>query len=103
MIFKLPKKSDLSNCKVFHRFLLEIDRQGLAAFLKDRGCMNHNISLQCIICILNSASIVMSPCLLTKFIDFKKEFDSGFRQNLWKIRIISLNCLSRAVLADCFF
>ena len=103
LIFKLPKKGDLSKfnnwrsisllsiaSKVFCRFLLKIDRQGQAAFLKDRGYINQNFALQYIICILSSASIVISPCLSTNFIDFKEEFDSGYRQNLWKIRMISL-------------
>ncbi|CAH1248758.1 Hypp8389 [Branchiostoma lanceolatum] len=102
LIFKIPKKGDLSNCnnwrgitllsipsKVFCRILLKridsvIDpklREEQAGFRKGRGCADQLFALRNII----EQCVEWNSPLLINFIDFQKAFDSVHRESLWKI------------------
>jgi hypothetical protein len=101
-ICKLPKKGVISDCnnwrgvtilnvavKIFTRCIFEriqepvekILWQNQAGFRKGRGCMDMIFILRKLIV----ESLEFQQALFVNFIDFKRVFDSVFREALWKV------------------
>ena len=102
VIFKLPKKGEMSDCnnwcgitllsvpgKLFCSMLLErlkkaIDerlREEQAGFKPKRSCIDHIFTLRIII----EDSVEFQSKLITNFVDFQKAFDSMYRPSLWNL------------------
>ena len=102
LIVRIPKKGDLSRCdnwrgitllstpsKVFCSILLkrienELDnklREEQAGFRKGRGCTDQIFALRNII----EQCLEWNTPLFINFVDFRKAFDSVYRDSLWKI------------------
>ena len=102
VIFKLPKKGDLSDCnnwrgitllsvpgKLFCSMILErlktaIDerlRDEQAGFRPKRSCIDQILTLRIII----EESVEFQSNLIINFVDFQKAFDSIHRPTLWRL------------------